>query len=214
MPSTRTSTDRLNVVAPAAPRPNQSNMKLGIVVGSTRPGRAGKPIADWFADFAAHHGRFQVELLDLAQFDLPLLNEAAHPRLRKYDHAHTKAWSTAVDSADAFAFVTPEYNYGSPPALVNALDYLSAEWAYKPACFVSYGGISGGLRSVQMSKLIVTSLKMMPLPEGVIIPMFAQYLDKEKGTFAPPSTQSDQAKIMLDELVKWAEALAPMRLPK
>lgn len=186
-------------------------MKLQIIIASTRPGRAGKPIADWFAGSAGKHGKFEIELIDLAAVNLPLLDEPAHPRLRKYEHAHTKAWSATIDRADAFVFVTPEYNFSSPPALLNALSYLVAEWAYKPVGFVSYGGVSGGLRGVQMTKLTVTSLKMMPLPEAVTLPMFSQYLNKETGGFSPLPAAEDAARVMLDELERWAAALKTMR---
>lgn len=184
--------------------------KLQVIIASTRPGRVGLPIGRWFYEFARRQGGFDVEWVDLVEVKLPLMDEPNHPRLRKYTRPHTKAWSEKVDGADAFVFVTPEYNYGSPPALVNALDYLFHEWSYKPAGFVSYGGISGGTRSVQMTKQIVTALKMMPLFEAVTIPMFAQYIDKE-GAFVPIAAHEKSATAMLDELGRWAEVLRPLR---
>ena len=96
------------------------------------------------------------------------------------------------------------------PALVNALDYLVHEWAYKPVGYVSYGGVSGGLRSVQMSKMLVTSLKMMPIPESVALPFFNKLFD-DTGLFVPGETQDQAARLMLEELLKWATALAPLR---
>src|SRR5207344_3406118 len=117
-------------------------------------------VAAWFEQQATSHGRFDIEVVDLAAVNLPMMNEPEHPRLRKYQHPHTKSWSETISRADAFVFVTPEYNYGTPPSLVNALDYLVHEWAYKPVAFVSYGGVSAGTRSVQMTKQIVTALKM------------------------------------------------------
>lgn len=187
-------------------------MILQIIIASTRPTRAGKPIADWFEAEARKHGKFQIEVVDLLAVNLPLLNESAHPRLRQYEHAHTKAWSETISRADAFVLVTPEYNFSSPPALMNALSYLVAEWAYKPAGFVSYGGISGGLRGVQMTKLTLTALKMMPVPEAVTLPLYSQHLNKETGVFAPPPAAENSAKTMLDELEKWAAALKPLRM--
>jgi NAD(P)H-dependent FMN reductase len=185
-------------------------LKLHVVIASTRPGRAGLPISHWFFEFARQHGTFDVELVDLAEVNLPLLDEPAHPRLGQYTHEHTKAWSASVAAADAFVFVTPEYNYGTPPALVNALDFVYREWNYKPVGFVSYGGISGGIRSVQMTKQIVTTLKMMPMVEAVNIPFFAQHMDPEKG-FTPTEAHEKAAGVMLDELLRWAEALKPLR---
>jgi NAD(P)H-dependent FMN reductase len=183
--------------------------KLSVVLSSTRPGRAGEPIAKWFVESAKKHGAFDVQLVDLAEVALPLLDEPHHPRFGKYEKEHTKRWSAIVRASDAFVFVTPEYNYGAAPALLNALDYLYAEWAYAPAGFVSYGGVSGGLRSVQMTKQVVTSLKIMPIPEAVAIPFFAQHL--KEGVFAPPDTQDKAASVMLDELLRWTNALAGLR---
>ena len=186
-------------------------LQLHIIIVSTRPGRAGLPVADWFVSQARRHGKFALEVIDLAKVGLPLFDEPRHPRLRQYEHEHTKAWSRTIDRADAFVFVTPEYNYGAPPSLVNALDFLVHEWAYKPVAFVSYGGVSGGTRSVQMAKQIVTALKMMPMFEAVVLPFFAQQIDKETGVFAPAKIQEDAAATMLDELLKWATALKVMR---
>jgi NAD(P)H-dependent FMN reductase len=146
--------------------------------------------------------------------NLPLLDEPEHPRLRKYQHDHTKNWSARIDRADAFVFVTPEYNFSAPPALVNALDYLLHEWAYKPVGFVSYGGVSGGSRSVQMTKQIVTTLKMVPLSEAVTLPFFTRFIDAATGVFTPEEVQKRSALIMLDELHRWTEALTTMRQPK
>jgi NAD(P)H-dependent FMN reductase len=186
-------------------------LRLHVVIASTRESRMGPVVADWFLEQARRHGKFQLERVDLQEVNLPLFDEPKHPRFRQYEHEHTKRWSAIVDRADAFVFVTPEYNYGSPPSLVNALDYLNQEWAYKPVGFVSYGGVSGGTRSVQMTKQIVTALKMMPMFEAVTIPFFSQYVDKASGKFAPGKVQEDASTVMLDELLKWAEAMKGMR---
>lgn len=188
-------------------------LQLDVILVSTRTGRAGPAIASWFLTQAQRHGKFAVHLIDLALVALPMLDEPHHPRLRKYEREHTKAWSRTIDAADAFVFVTPEYNYGSPPSLVNAIDYLHHEWAYKPAGFVSYGGVSGGTRAVQMIKQIVTTVRMMLIPEAVALPFFTQQLDKEKGEFVPPRSQDDAAVLLLDELLKWATALKTIRRP-
>jgi NAD(P)H-dependent FMN reductase len=185
--------------------------QLQIILASTRPGRIGLPVASWFREQALAHGGFEVEWVDLAEWNLPFLDEPHHPRLRQYEHEHTKRWSATVARADAFVFVTPEYNYGAPPSIVNAIDYLNKEWAYKPVGFVSYGGVSGGTRSAQMIKQLVTSLRMMPIPEAVTIPFFTQYIDKESAAFAPEETQATAATAMLDELLRWTGALATLR---
>jgi NAD(P)H-dependent FMN reductase len=184
--------------------------KLHIIIASTRPGRVGPSVAQWFSEYTAEHGKFEPVLIDLAEFNLPIFDEPEHPLKQNYHHAHAKAWAQSVSSADAFVLVTPEYNYASPPALVNALTYVSREWNYAPVGFVSYGGISGGLRSVQMTKQIVTTLKMMPLPEGVPMPMVFQNLD-ENGNLNAPDIYKTSAATMLDELFRWTEALKPLR---
>lgn len=184
--------------------------KLHVIIASTRPGRIGATIGNWLYEFAVKYGNFEVELVDLADVNLPLLDEPAHPRMQQYQHEHTRRWAATVDAADAFVFVTPEYNFGPPASLINALDYLYLEWNYKPVGFVSYGGVSGGIRSVQMTKQVVTTLKMVPIVEAVVIPMFPQHID-ESGAFVPNELQEKSAVEMLDELRRWADALKPLR---
>ncbi len=186
------------------------SLKLQVIICSTRPGRVGPSVANWFAEFAAKHEGFDTSLVDLADFNLPVYDEPHHPRMQNYQHAHTQRWSASVLAADAYVFVTPEYNYCPPPAFFNALNYVYKEWNYKPCGFVSYGGLSGGLRSVQVAKQLVTTLKMMPMVESVAIPMVATLLDEAK-TFTPNSLINDSAQTMLTELHKWAAALKPMR---
>lgn len=184
---------------------------LQVVVASTREERKGPRVAEWFLAEARAHGGFEVESVDLAEVALPLFDEPRHPRLRQYAHEHTKRWSATVERADAFVFVQPEYNFGPSPSLLNALDYLNQEWAYKPVGFVSYGGVSAGTRAVQITKSIVTTLKMMPMFETVAIPFFAKHLDEATGTFDPGETQAKAAKVMLDELLRWTNALKTLR---
>ncbi|TAL79836.1 MAG: NADPH-dependent oxidoreductase [Burkholderiaceae bacterium] len=184
--------------------------KLHIVICSTRPGRVGPSVAKWFNDYATKHGKFETSLVDLAEFNLPLYNEPNHPAKHNYVYDHTKKWAASVDSADAYVFVTPEYNYNPTPAFVNALNYVYKEWNYKPCGFVSYGGVSGGLRAVQVEKLLVTTLKMMPMVEGVSAPMVATLLD-ENGKFKSNELINASAETMLNELYKWTGPLKAMR---
>jgi NAD(P)H-dependent FMN reductase len=184
--------------------------KLEIVVASTRPGRVGLPVAQWFEQRAIAHGSFEVELVDLAEVALPFVDEPNHPRLRQYTHQHTKDWSARVDSADAFAIVMPEYNYGFNAPLKNALDFLHYEWQHKPAGLVSYGGVSAGTRAAQMIKQVLTTLKIWPLPEAVAIPFVHQFLDEE-GVLQGNETMDKAADAMLDELHAYVEALKPLR---
>jgi len=183
--------------------------KLHVVVASTRPNRGGLPVAKWALEQAARHGAFEPALVDLAEVNLPVFDEPQHPRLRQYVHEHTKSWSAIVDAADAFVFVTPEYNYGMTPALLNAFDFVFHEWAYKAAGFVSYGAISGGLRSVQMAKLVVTTLRMMPIPDGVPIPFYSQFV--KDGVFEGTDVHAKSMDVMLTELARWTTALSSLR---
>jgi len=183
---------------------------LAIIIGSTRPGRAGAAIAQWFAARAKDHGGFDVTVVDLAEVDLPLLDEPNHPRLRQYTRQHTKDWSAIIDAAEAFVFVTPEYNYGYPAALKNAIDYLHHEWQHKPAGFVSYGGVAAGTRAVQQLKQVVTTLRMLPVFDSVNIPFHTQFLDSD-GVLRPNEVMEKAAGTMLDELVRTEAALRPLR---
>jgi NAD(P)H-dependent FMN reductase len=187
-----------------------SKPTLMVLIASTRPGRVGLPVAEWFRERAELHGGFNVEVVDLAELNLPFMDEPRHPRLRQYVHQHTRAWSAMVQRADAFVFVMPEYNHGFSAPLKNALDYLHHEWAYKPVGFVSYGGVSAGTRAVQMLKQVVTALKMVPVPEAVSIPFVQQFLD-EAGRINANSTMESAADAMLDELLRWVGALHPIR---
>ena len=186
------------------------SLKLQTIICSTRPGRVGPSIARWFNEHAREQGSFHSELVDLADFNLPVFDEPNHPRMQQYEHDHTKAWSASVDSADAYVFVIPEYNFCPPPAFVNALNYVYKEWNYKPCGFVSYGGVSGGLRSAQNAKQMVTTLKMMPMVESVMVQMPWEQLDQDRN-FSPAEPHSSSASAMLEEMDKWAQALRTMR---
>ncbi len=184
--------------------------RLMIVIASTRPGRKGKPIGTWVYDQAVADGRFDIDLADLGEINLPMLDEPNQPSEKKYTHDHTKAWSARVEAADAFVFVTPEYNHSFNAPLKNAIDYLSQEWGYKPVGFVSYGGVAGGARAVIALRPIVSQLKMMPIPQGVTMQGFTQYFDDD-GNFNPTDRLERGLSGMLDELEKWVTALAPLR---
>jgi len=184
-------------------------MNLTVIIASTRPGRVGLPIANWFIERAKKDGRFEIVVADLKEVNLPIFDEPKHPRFQQYEHDHTKRWSAIVAAADAFVIVTPEYNFSAPPSIVNALDYLFREWQHKPAGFVSYGGVSGGIRSVQATKLMLTSLKVMPIPEAVTIPFFFKMMNE--GVFNGSEELEKAIPSMLDELHKWAVACKTMR---
>jgi NAD(P)H-dependent FMN reductase len=182
---------------------------LRVIIASTRPGRAGEPIGRWFAGRCLHDGRFAVELTDLAELALPMMDEPQHPRTRQYVHEHTQAWSRTIEASDAFAFVMPEYNHGFSGALKNAIDYLHEEWAFKPVGFVSYGGLSGGTRAVQLLKPILSCLRMLPVTDQVALANYAEHLTD--GSFDPGAPEEIACTVMLDELYRASAALADLR---
>lgn len=184
--------------------------KLKIITSTTREGRKGVLIANWITELSRKHGRFDVELLDLAEINLPLMDEPNHPRLQQYQHEHTKRWSADIQSADAFIIVLAEYNFGFPAPIKNALDYLFNEWKHKPVGFVSYGGVSAGLRSAQMLKQVVTALSMMPVSESVSIPSFTKFIN-DQGVFAPDEMVTTSAQGMLAVLERWTGAMKTLR---
>ncbi|MCL4423197.1 MAG: NAD(P)H-dependent oxidoreductase [Actinobacteria bacterium] len=183
---------------------------LEILICSTRPGRVGLPVAEWFSEEAKAHGAFAVELIDLAEVNLPFLDEPSHPRLGQYLHEHTKTWSATISRADAIVMVVPEYNFGFNAVTKNAIDYLHHEWHYKPIGFVSYGGVAAGTRAVQMLKQVVTALRMVPVYESVNIP-FVQQLFDDAGLLHANETMGSAADAMLDELLHLHSALRALR---
>jgi NAD(P)H-dependent FMN reductase len=184
--------------------------KLIIIIASTRPGRIGVPVANWFMEQAGAHDGFELELIDLYELDLPLLDEPNHPRLRQYTKEHTRAWSETVDTADAVVFVTAEYNHSYTAALKNAIDYLHNEWHHKPLGFVSYGGVAAGTRAMQALKPVAIALALVPVVAAVNIPFVQQFLSDD-GTIVGNEVMVDAASAMLDELMTMHRALAPLR---
>ena len=186
--------------------------KLLVIVGSTRPGRVGEPVADWFVRCAKAHGGFDVDVADLAVIDLPLLDEPNHPSKHDYQHDHTKAWSARVAAADAVVLVSPEYNTGTSAALKNAIDYLNREWKYKPVGFVTYGGVSAGVRAMEHLVQVSSILGMVPVLPAVNIPFVAKLLGEDR-TLQANEVMERAAAGMLDELTKVEAVLRPLRAP-
>lgn len=185
-------------------------INLKIIIASTRPHRKGPAVAAWIKEICEQHEECSVEMLDLAEINLPFLDEPKHPRFKDYIHDHTKAWSKTIDGADAIIVVTPEYNHGYPAPLKNALDFLYQEWNYKPVAFVSYGGVAGGTRSVQQLKQVVAAQKMIAVTEAVHIPFFTKHINDEK-IFVGDDVLNKSAQTMLVELLKWANHLKLLR---
>lgn len=184
--------------------------RLMIIVGSVRPGRVGLPIAQWAKERAEANAELDIDFVDLAVLALPFMNEPNHPIMQKYTHEHTIAWASRVAAADAFLFVTPEYNHSYSPALKNAIDYLNKEWWRKPLGFVSYGGVSGGTRGVVALDQVIAPLGMLKVGANVELPFGGkQVVD---GVFLPGEKEAAILEKELGELIELAELLKPSRL--
>ncbi len=183
--------------------------RLMIIVGSIRPGRIGLPIASW-ARQRAEQNDFEIDFVDLAELNLPFLDEPTHPRLKQYTQPHTIAWSERVEAADAFLFVTPEYNHSFSPALKNALDFLNNEWWRKPLGFVSYGGVSGGTRGVVALTTVTSALGLVKIGANVEINFAAQHI--VDGVFQPGDKENAILDKGLGELIELSDLLKPSRL--
>jgi NAD(P)H-dependent FMN reductase len=186
---------------------------LKIITSTTRPGRKGTIIANWITEVAKKTNLFNVELLDLAEINLPFLDEPNHPRLQQYQNQHTIEWSRMISGGDCYIVVLSEYNFGFPAPIKNAFDYLYNEWTKKPVAFVSYGGVSGGIRATEMFKPVVSAFDMVPIVESVIIPFFNKLISDED-EFTPNDIISKSAQVMLAELEHWSVTLKGLREQK
>jgi len=183
-------------------------IKIGIIVGSTRPGRQAAVVANWFHEIAKKRSDAEFELVDIQEFDLPLLDEPAPPSMGKYSKPHTKAWAAKIDSLDAFVFVTPEYNHATSAALKNAIDFLYREWNNKAAGFVGYGG-AGGVRAVENLRLIMGELQVADVRAQVALSF---YSDFENFTVLRPGPKHERTvNAMLDQVIAWGGALKTVR---
>jgi NAD(P)H-dependent FMN reductase len=183
-------------------------MRVGIIVGSTRPGRVGEAVAKWVHALAQKKGGAEYELVDIKDFNLPLLDESLPPSLGRYEKPHTKAWAAKIASLDAFVFVTPEYNHGTSGALKNALDFLYKEWNNKAAAFVSYGS-AGGARAVEQLRLVMAELQIADVRAQVMLSLFTDF--ENFSTFKPDPRHEQEVDTMLDQLLSWGKALKTLR---
>ena len=186
---------------------------LKIISSTVRPGRKGPIITKWIADLAKQNSNFNVEVLDLGEINLPMMNEPNHPSLKKYEHAHTKWWSAKIDEADAFIFVTAEYDYNYPAPLRNALEYLFQEWGYKAAGVVSYGGVSGGTRAFNSLKNDLASLRVVTLVEAVNFPFFTKNIN-DQDELEANEISIKAAETMFKQLARWTKGLKTIREDK
>jgi len=188
-----------------------SALKVAIIVGSTRPGRKADAVARWVQDIAVRRDDASFEVVDIADYALPHLDELMPPMAGQYSQSHTQEWAAKIGSFDAFVFVTPEYNHSTSGALKNAIDFLFAEWNDKAAGFVSYGA-TGGIRAVEHLRLVMGELKIADVRSQVTLALEDEWEDyTDPGSFAPNVTHEEDVAAMLDELVAWGAALKTLR---
>ncbi|MGW4476757.1 NADPH-dependent FMN reductase [Nonomuraea sp. NPDC004354] len=183
-------------------------IRIGIIVGSTRPGRNGEAVARWVHDHAVRRGDAHYELVDLKDYDLPHLDEPLAAATGVYEHPHTKAWSGTIGGLDGFVFVTPEYNHSTSGALKTAIDFLFAEWHDKAAGVVGYG-VSGGVRAAEHLRQVLGQVKVADVQAAVELHLHADFQDFT--TFKPAAHQDDMLSKLLDQVVSWSTALRPLR---
>ncbi len=182
--------------------------RIGIIVGSTRPGRKSLDVAQWVYDVASLRDDAEFEIVDLIEFHLPHLNEPVPPMFGQYSHEHTMTWAGKIASFDGYVIVTPEYNHSTSGVLKNAIDYLYAEWNNKAVGFVSYGG-AGGVRAVEHLRLIAAELQMADVRAQVALSLFTEF--EGMRTFTRGEHLIAPLQAMLDQVVVWSGALAPLR---
>jgi NAD(P)H-dependent FMN reductase len=182
-------------------------LEIAIVVGSTRPGRKAEKVARWVEGLAGRRGDARFEVVDILDYELPLLDEPVPPSMDKYSKPHTKKWAAKIAQFDGYVFVTPEYNHGTSGALKNAIDFLFKEWNDKAAAFVSYGS-AGGVRAVEQLRCVMGEVKIADVRTGVQLMLATDFAD---GEFRPHERHEKTLGRMLDELLQWAGALKTIR---
>jgi len=182
--------------------------RIGIIVGSTRPNRNGEQVGQWVYDVASKRSDAEFELVDLRDHPLPHLDEPLPPVVGQYQNEHTQAWAAKIASFDGFVIVTPEYNHSTSGVLKNALDYLYAEWNNKAVGFVSYGA-HGGVRAVEHLRLVAGELQMADVRTQVVLPIMTEF--ENRSLFKPSEFSLTFLTLMLDQVLAWSTALAPLR---
>lgn len=182
--------------------------KIGIILGSTRPGRNGEAVANWVYEFSKKRTDAEFQLVDIADYNLPLLDEPYPAMMHQYTKDHTKAWSAKISEFDGFIFVTPEYNHSTSGALKNAIDYLSLEWNNKACGFVSYGSASG-VRAVEHLRLIAAELQMADVRSQVMLSLFTDFVNMNE--FKPAAHHEASVISLFDQVIAWSNALKTLR---
>jgi NAD(P)H-dependent FMN reductase len=188
-----------------------TEVRIAIIVGSTRPGRHARAVADWVLGQTSGRPGARYEIIDLADYPLPHLDEPMPPSFGQYQHDHTKAWAATIGGYDGFIFVTPEYNHSTSGVLKNAIDYLYAEWNNKAAAFVNYGSV-GGARAIEHLRAVCSELQIAHVRQQLSFSMFTDF--ENFSTFRPAAAiHDDAASTMFDQLEAWSAALKPLRKP-
>jgi NAD(P)H-dependent FMN reductase len=187
---------------------NRPVTRIGIILGSTRPNRNGEQVAKWVLEVDSRRRDAHFELVDLRDYPLPHLDEPLPPSLSQYQKEHTKEWAAKIASFDGFVIVTPEYNHGTSGVLKNAIDYLYAEWNNKAVGFVSYGN-AGGARAVEHLRLVSGELQMADVRQQVVLSLMTEF--ENFSVFKPGDYNLPALNTMLDQVVAWSMALAPLR---
>jgi NAD(P)H-dependent FMN reductase len=182
--------------------------RIGIILGSTRPNRVGEQVAKWVLQSASKRNDAEFELVDLRDYPLPHLDEPLPPSLGQYENEHTKQWANKIASFDGFVIVTPEYNHSTSGVLKNAIDYLYAEWNNKAVGFVSYGA-AGGARAAEHLRLVAAELQMADVRQQVVLSLLTEF--ENYSIFKPSDYNFAALNTMLDQIVAWSSALAPLR---
>jgi NAD(P)H-dependent FMN reductase len=185
-----------------------SQVRIGIIIGSTRPGRVGEQVARWVLERAEKRDDAAFELVDLQDYALPHLDEALPASAGQYANAHTRAWAEKVASFDGFIFVTPEYNHSTSGALKNAIDFVYGEWNNKAAGLVSYGS-AGGVRAAEHLRLVLGELQIADVRQQVSFSLATDF--ENYSVLAPTGPQEGQLAAQLDQLVAWAGAMRTVR---
>ena len=183
-------------------------LKIAIIIGSTRPGRKAEAVAKRVYEISKKRTDAEFELVDIKDFNLPLLDEPVPPSMGQYSKPHTKAWAAKIGSFDGFVFVTPEYNHGISGALKNAIDFLFAEWNNKAAGFVSYGGV-GGARAVEQLRLILAEVQIATVRNQVLLSLYTDF--ENFSVFGPAPRQEKSVNAMLGQVIAWGGALKTLR---
>lgn len=182
--------------------------KIGIIIGSTRPGRNGLAVGKWVYNIAQKRNDAEFELIDIIDYDLPLYDEPYPAMMQQYTKDHTKKWSEKIKEFDGFIFISAEYNHSIPGALKNAIDYLNVEWINKAVGFVSYGS-AGGARAVEHLRLVAAELQMADVRAQVMLNLFTDFVNMSE--FKPDPRHDGEVDVMLDQVIAWSNALKPLR---